>query len=50
MSELVLTRKKSRLFRELNTIVTVMAREITVFLKSPGTAIMSLAMPLVMMA
>jgi ABC-2 type transport system permease protein len=49
MSDLVLTRKKSRLFRELNTVVTVAAREITVFLKSPGTAIMSLAMPLVMM-
>lgn len=49
MSELVLTRKKSRIFRELNTIVTVAAREITVFLKSPGTAIMSLAMPIIMM-
>ncbi|MDR0294409.1 MAG: ABC transporter permease [Oscillospiraceae bacterium] len=49
MSALALTRKKSRLFRELNTVLTVMAREITVFLKSPGTAIMSLAMPLVMM-
>ena len=49
MSELVLTRKKSRLFRELNTILTVMAREITVFLKSPGIAIMTLAMPIVMM-
>lgn len=49
MSELVLTRKSSRLFRELNTVVTVAAREITVFLKSPATAIMSLAMPLMMM-
>jgi ABC-2 type transport system permease protein len=49
MSELVLTRKQSWLFRELNTVITVAAREITVFLKSPGTAIMSLAMPLVMM-
>ena len=49
MSELALTRKKSRMFRELNTVLTVMARDITVFLKSPGTAIMSLAMPLVMM-
>ena len=49
MSELVLTRKKSRLFRELNTVVTVTAREITIFLKSPGTAVMSLAMPLIMM-
>ena len=46
---LVLERKKSRLFREINTVVTVTAREITVFFKSPGTAIMSLAMPLVMM-
>ena len=49
MSEYILTRKSSRLFRELNTILTVMAREITVFVKSPATAIMSLAMPLVMM-
>jgi len=49
MSEVVLTRKSSRLFRELNTVLTVAAREITVFLKSPGTAIMSLAMPLMMM-
>ena len=49
MSEMVLTRKRSRLFRELNTVVTVAAREITVFLKSPGTAIMSFAMPIVMM-
>jgi ABC-2 type transport system permease protein len=49
MNELVLTRKKSRIFREVNTTVTVLAREITIFFKSPGTAIMSLAMPLMMM-
>ena len=49
MSEIVLTRNKSRVFRELNTIAAVMAREITVALKSPGTLIMSLVMPLVMM-
>jgi ABC-2 type transport system permease protein len=49
MSGLVLARKKSRLFRELNTVLTVMAREITIFFKSPGTAIMSLAMPIIMM-
>ncbi|MDR1272514.1 MAG: ABC transporter permease [Clostridiales Family XIII bacterium] len=49
MNEITLTRKNSRLFRELNTVVTVMAREITVFFKSPGTVIMSLAMPLMMM-
>ena len=49
MNQLVLIRQKSRLIRELNAIVTVMAREITVFLKSPSTAIMSLAMPILMM-
>jgi ABC-2 type transport system permease protein len=49
MSQLILTRKKSRAFRETNTIATVAAREITLFLKSPGTAFMSLVMPLVMM-
>jgi ABC-2 type transport system permease protein len=49
MSELVLTRKKSAFMREINTIIAVMAREITVFFKSPGMAIMSLAMPIVMM-
>jgi ABC-2 type transport system permease protein len=37
------------MFRELNTIVTVMGREITVYFKSPSTIIMSLAMPIVMM-
>ncbi|GBU26487.1 ABC transporter [Fibrobacteria bacterium R8-3-H12] len=37
------------MFRELNTVITVMAREITIFFKSPATAIMSLAMPIVMM-
>ena len=49
MSEQVLMRKKSRIYREINTIIAVMAREITVFIKSPSTAIMSLAMPIVMM-
>ncbi len=49
MSDYILTRKKSKIYRELNTVITVMGREITVFLKSPGTAIMSLAMPVVMM-
>ena len=44
-----LTRKISRLFREINTIITVTAREITTYLKSPGAAIMSFAMPIVMM-
>ena len=42
-------RVPSRLMRELNTIITIIAREIINFLKSPGAAIMSLAMPIVMM-
>lgn len=48
MSELVLKRK-ARWQRELGTIATVMAREITLFFKSPGNIIMSLAMPVMMM-
>ena len=49
MNEQILIRKKSRLLREINSIIAVMAREITIFFKSPSTAIMSLAMPLMMM-
>ncbi|MDR2492167.1 MAG: ABC transporter permease [Coriobacteriales bacterium] len=35
--------------RELNAVVAVAARDITITLKSPGTLVMSLVMPLVMM-
>jgi len=49
MSTNVLARRKSKIRREINTIIAVMAREITVYLKSPGAAIMSLAMPIIMM-
>jgi ABC-2 type transport system permease protein len=49
MSVLVLPQKRSRLVRELNTVITVLAREITVYFKSPATVIMSLVMPIVMM-
>ena len=50
MSELVLTmRKKSKIAREINAVITIMARDITLFFKSPMTIIMSLAMPIVMM-
>jgi ABC-2 type transport system permease protein len=50
MSELVLTKKKkSGLAREINAVITIMARDITLFFKSPMTIIMSLAMPIVMM-
>ena len=49
MSKNILVRRKSKIRREINTIIAVIAREITVYLKSPGAAIMSLAMPVVMM-
>lgn len=49
MSEMILTKKRTRLFRELNTVITVMAREITLYFKSPSNIIMSLAMPIMMM-
>lgn len=42
-------RKKSKLIREINAVIAVMAREITVLLRSPGMLIMSLAMPIIMM-
>ncbi|MCL2833081.1 MAG: ABC transporter permease [Treponema sp.] len=41
--------KKSRIFRELNTVITVMARDITLFFKSASTPIMSFALPLLML-
>ena len=40
---------RSRAFKELNTILAIFAREISVALKSPGTLVMSLAMPAIMM-
>lgn len=50
MSELVLTRrKKSGLARETNAVLAIMARDITLFFKSPMTIIMNLSMPIVMM-
>lgn len=39
----------SRFAREVNTVVAVAARDITVTLKSPGALVMSLVMPLMMM-
>ena len=45
----LLARKKSRVFRELNTVITVMARDITLLLKSTSTLIISFAMPIMMM-
>ncbi|MDR1238152.1 MAG: ABC transporter permease [Propionibacteriaceae bacterium] len=49
MSELVLTRKDSRVFRELNTVLTVTARDIVLLFKSPSALITAFAMPAVMM-
>ena len=49
MSEQLLIRRKSRILREINTVIAVMAREITVSFKSPGMMIMSLAMPIMFM-
>ncbi len=49
MSAMVLQRNKSKLYRELNTVVAIAARDITLVLKSPGMLIMSLAMPIIMM-
>jgi ABC-2 type transport system permease protein len=42
-------KRKSRFARELNATVTILARDISVALKSPMTIIFSLAMPIVMM-
>jgi ABC-2 type transport system permease protein len=42
-------KKKSKISRELNSIMTIIARDILLTFKSPATLIMSLAMPLVMM-
>ncbi len=50
MSEFILNgRKKSGLAREINAVITILARDITLFFKSPMTIIMNLAMPIVMM-
>jgi len=49
MNENILSLKKSRTLREINTVVAVMAREIIVFLKSPSAMIMNLVMPIMMM-
>lgn len=40
---------RSKFSRELNAVVTIAARDITLLFKSIGTLIMSLAMPLIMM-
>ena len=51
MSGLILQQPKikSGIMKELNAVITIAARDITLFFKSPGMIIMSLAMPLLMM-
>ena len=51
MSELAIKQPKikSSFAREFNAIVAIIARDITIFFKSPGAVIMSFMMPLVMM-
>jgi ABC-2 type transport system permease protein len=40
---------QNRFLREINAVITIAARDITLTLKSPASLIMSLAMPIVMM-
>ena len=51
MNELAIKQPKikSKFSREFNAIITILARDITIFFKSPGAIISSFAMPLVMM-
>ncbi len=49
MNEVILKKPVPKLLREVNVVITILARDINLFFKSPGMLIMSLAMPLVMM-
>ena len=51
MSQLIMKQPhmKSRIARELNAVLAILARDITIFFKSPGYILSSFAMPLVMM-
>jgi ABC-2 type transport system permease protein len=49
MSEFVLQPKKAKSFRELNAILTITARDILLTFKSPGSLLISFALPVVMM-
>ena len=49
MNEIIIPRNNSKFFLELNAVVTIAARDITLALKSPAMLIMSLIMPVIMM-
>ena len=47
--EAIITKKQSRVVREINAVWALICREVTAAFKSPGMLIMSLAMPVIMM-
>ncbi|WFR57634.1 ABC transporter permease [Anaerocolumna sp. AGMB13025] len=49
MNEMTLKKPVPKLLREINVVITILARDINLCFKSPGMLIMSLAMPIVMM-
>jgi len=51
MSEFIMQQPKikSKFARELNAVIAILARDITIFFKSPGAIISAFAMPIVMM-
>ncbi|SHO49176.1 ABC transporter permease [Anaerocolumna xylanovorans] len=49
MNEITLKKPVPKPLREVNVVITILARDITLFFKSPGMLIMSLGMPLIMM-
>ena len=49
MNERTLKKSVPKPLREVNVVITILARDITLFFKSPGMLIMSLAMPIVML-
>lgn len=49
MNEMTLKKSVPRFLREVNVVVTILARDITLFFKSKGMIILSFVMPLIMM-
>jgi ABC-type polysaccharide/polyol phosphate export systems, permease component len=49
MNEMILKKPIPKLLREVNVVITILARDITLFFKSPAMLVMSLVMPLIMM-
>jgi ABC-2 type transport system permease protein len=49
MNTITVSKKKSWASREINAIITIIARDITLTFKSPGTIIMSLIIPVIML-